>query len=564
MKNALVGHLDRPPAFERILFAGLIGAALTAALVLAWNRAFQVDEVESIHAAYNIAAGKLIYRDFWQGHNPGLYLLLAPLLPTDDPTLAFRVARLVSFGLFAATVSFATATTRALGGLGRWTAALLLLHTTFVERGLEVRPDTLMVCLVTAALYVGARDRENSVPTVALQGLLLGLAFLATQKAAIASFAFGLCWLVIAFQRRRLEWVVVPCVVWALPYLGLLAALHGVEALPAYVEYNLRHPGESVAGGGAAAAGIPTLGPIFVEGWRNAAFLAAAIASLIFVSLKRLVGRTMSGVEAPVVLAVVWTAGLFVMAFPYPYSHVGGLPAWAILIGVAAAPVRSRLTAAFDGVGLQVALAAATIAALTLVLATSGPRLFGEHDRVNDYQLHLLGRVQSLTRPEDPVFDLAGLYFREDAYPVYLMTGAHYLRYRNGDYPRIAPSLKERGLAAFIVNYRLRWLGGEDRAFLQGHFVRVEPNIFLSGSDLAAFTVGSEKSFEVTRGADYRFDGDGELWVDGRPFESGRLERGTHRLTSPSGIANGRLVLSQAPPMPDVPIADRAVYYAFD
>lgn len=172
--------------------------------------------------------------------------------------------------------------------------------------------------------------------------------------------------------------------------------------------------------------------------------------------------------------------------------------------------------------------------------------------------------MQVLTEPTDPVFDLSGLYFRPDAYPVYLMTGAHYMRYRQGDYPRIADWLREHGLSLFVVNYRMRWLEAEDRAFLQRHFVRVEPNIFMSGSLLQGFPAGGQKSFEVTRDAEYRFDGDGELQVDGVAFTRGVLTRGIHQLGSPTGIANGRIVLARAPESEPEIDDDLRVYFPFD
>ena len=543
-----------------LIAATLFGVAL--AFAISANRAFQVDEVETIHAAYNLASGKLIYRDFWQGHHPLLYWLLSGTIPTADPSLAFLASRLLCFAMFLATIVLSAVVTARLGGLGWLTAALLVLETTFVERGLEVRPDSLMTLFVVLALWVGTLRDRGALLRSCLQGALLGLAFVTTQKAAIASLAFGCVWLATAFGRRDWKRVVLPCLVWALPFAIMLAVLGALDALDSYVLYNLSHPGESIRGqAGASAARFSALGPLIVEGSRNIAFVVAAIGSL-GTALWLVLRRERPELATVTALATIWIAGLFVMPFPYPYSQAGGLPALAIAIGVIVPAWVDR--APLDEATRPRVLAGLACLLVIMQMVSSLPRLLREPSRSNDYQLHLLERVAELTDEGDRVFDLAGLYFRDDAYPVYLMTGAHYVRYEQGDYPPIAPWLREHGLSLFLVNYRTRWLSGQDREFLQTHFVRVEPNLFMSGSALDAMAPGAAKGFEVTRTDRYRFDGEGELLVDGRRFSEGVLERGLHELSTSTGVAHGRIVLSKAPPYDGSPGRDRPIFYAFD
>ncbi|MEZ4334240.1 MAG: hypothetical protein R3F35_21015 [Myxococcota bacterium] len=563
--GALARALAEPSGLLRIALAGVVLVAGGLALLLAWQRAYQVDEVESIHAAYALASGKLIYRDFWQGHHPLLYLLLAPILPVDEPVVAFRVARLLCFALFVASVGLAGWLTRRLGGVAALAMALLLLHSTFVERGLEVRPDTLMTPLVLLALLVGTFESRPTRWRFLVQALLLGFAFVATQKAAIASFAFGCFWLACAMRDRRPSLVVLPCAVWLIPWLALLGGLAIQGGLEDYARFNLFHPSESVQGQGAAAAvRFSALDPLRVEGARNLAFCVAAIAAGIAV-LVGLIRRGSTDRQRALwptaALAAVWIAGLFVMPFPYPYSQAAGIPPIAVVIATVVGQEigrhrptlrRARVVALVSGVLVLAAM------------ATSLPRIVGERAKDNARQLRVLERVDALSDASSPVLDLAGLYFRPDAYPVYVMTGAHYARYRRGDYPPIAPWLREHGLDLFVVNYRMRWLDGEDRAFLQENFVRVEPNLFLSGRDLDGMAADETRRFEVTRAGDYRFDGEGELLVDGRAFRSGRLERGVYALSAPGGIGRGRLVSARAPERPSAPIADVPLFYGFD
>src|SRR5207253_10387294 len=70
--------------------------SLCLAVAIAWNRSYQVDEVEHIHAAYNIRDGRVLYRDFWQSHSPLLYVLLTPVIDVNDPVASYHARRLVS------------------------------------------------------------------------------------------------------------------------------------------------------------------------------------------------------------------------------------------------------------------------------------------------------------------------------------------------------------------------------------------------------------------------------------------------------------------------------------
>ncbi len=541
--------------------AGLVVlAALVFAFWFSWQRAYQVDEVESVHAAYSIATGKLIYRDFWQGHHPLLYALLAPALPVDDPVAAFRVARVVCFGLLFTTVALTGWLARRLGGRAWLAVTLLLLQSTFVERGMEVRPDTLMMPFLLIALVVGTFDGIPRLTQCAIQGLLLGLAFLATQKAAVAALAFGCVWLAQAISERSPRLVVVPCLLWLLPFTGLLGVLAALGGLDAFVEYNLVHPGESILGQGAASsASFSALGPLLAEGSRNLAFFLAAAASLVVLGLLALRGQRRAAWPTAW-LAVVWLAGLFVMPFPYPYSQVGALPSLAVVIAVALPIGIERLV---DVPRRRLLGRAAALLLVALATATALPRLLRELDRSNLPQHRLLERVHALTNESDRVLDLAGLHFREDAYPIYVMTRAHFARYQRGDYPALAPWLREHGLDLFIVNYRMKWLTGADREFLQSNFVRVEPNLFLPGRDLDALVEGEVRQLEVTRAGRYRFDGAGVLQVDGVTFVEGPLARGVHLLTSPTGIERGRLVSARAPTYDAAPMKDIRLFYGF-
>ena len=79
-----------------------------------WNRQFDPDEFEHMHAAFSIASGMVPYRDFFEHHPPLFWLLLQPLFYFfHDPIqqlIAVRVLMMViTIGTLAVTFSLGNA-----------------------------------------------------------------------------------------------------------------------------------------------------------------------------------------------------------------------------------------------------------------------------------------------------------------------------------------------------------------------------------------------------------------------------------------------------------------------
>ena len=142
--------------------AGALSIAVAAALLLAlalagavaWNRDLQVDEIEHTYAAYSVHQGLKLYVDVWQAHPPLLYWMLAPLIEGSEPLATYRRERLLTFSIYLLGVALAgyCAARLAGGWAGVLAAGLGLLHTTWVERGMEIRPDGALGVAAVAAL----------------------------------------------------------------------------------------------------------------------------------------------------------------------------------------------------------------------------------------------------------------------------------------------------------------------------------------------------------------------------------------------------------------------------
>lgn len=556
----------------RILLAGLLGVVLLGALglllTMAANRPFQVDEVEHIHAAYELRAGRLIYRDFRQAHDPLLYPLLEPLIDPSQPAASFHRARILSTGMLLGTIVLVGLCAYRLSNwLGAWLAVgLCLTNTTLLERGMEVRPDGPVAFCTAAALAVelsGWGDRRRYV----VEGLLLSSAFLFTNKAAFACFAFGCLWLVTAIRRRRPSLVVWPMAAWTLPLLGTAAVMAWLGNLGPFLRLNVLSAASEALG---TAAHTTRFGPwrfLVHEGVRNGVFSVLALAGLIYGAaawLRRSPAgssrRGGGGLRFTLFLGVVLLASLWLNPFPFPYLHVTVLPTLAVLASVVVACGASRY-------GLTVARPAGLALVLVLVAASllvTLPRLVDVASRSQTHQLDTLEEVQRVTAPGDAVFDMVGLYFRPDGHFAYLMTGNTFSRYSAGGLPPIPEELRRTGTVALIVNYRTSWMDASDRRFLAERFVHYDGNVYLLGTDLSGLGVGETRRFEALAEKRFRIEGDGTFEVDGAPFTGGILGRGWHDVRRISGGGPSRLIVATPEPVPWPPRPPAPLYVNFD
>jgi hypothetical protein len=307
------------------------------------------------------------------------------------------------------------------------------------------------------------------------------------------------------------------------------------------------------------------------EARRNIAFsllAGTAVAGGVWLALR---ARAAAGdtpperaLALPTFLALALAGTLWLQPFPWPYVHVGALPALALVAAAVAAralatlPARSRWLA-WPAAALVVASQALTAVPRLVAKATPEEGAGGLR-----HQLALLDEVQRVTADDDPVFDLAGLYFRPDGYPAYALSGDLYRLYRAGGLPPMVPALRERGTVAFVYNYRIGWLRGEERRFLQERFAHHASNLFLLGRELRGLPVGVDVPFEVLRRKPFRYDGPANaLLVDGQPFTRGDLDRGVHILRLAQAVGDARLILDTPEPRPPrVPPA--ALYVHFD
>jgi len=236
---------------------GITAAMLLSRLWFVFNRVYDLDELSTMHAAWNISRGLVIYRDFFEHHTPAVYFLLAPVVGvfhTDaDPAAAahaLAAGRLV-MGVFAAAT---VALIGAVGALwrGRRTgllaAAFAATSALFLDLTLEIRQDVpALFCFVAsiAALLAADRSTRARAAWIAAAGAALGAATMFAQKYAVVVPAMALAAAIVgdtppaATARRRLTQAAVWLAAAALPVAATLAWFAAHDALGSFLWFNV-------------------------------------------------------------------------------------------------------------------------------------------------------------------------------------------------------------------------------------------------------------------------------------------------------------------------------------
>ncbi len=568
----MIGNLSQTDRALRFVgafvLALMIGLGIWTLFQISANRAYQVDEVEHLHAAYNLHIGKLPYYDFYQVHPPLLHFMLYPFTDPDDPEASYIRGRHLSLVVLLISLALcagcAARLSNPLGGL--IALGLALSHTTLMERGMEIRPDNSVNLLAFLALYLELRADKPSIKRYMLQGFLLGLGLLLAQKTAFPSFAFGCLWLFTAIRIRNLWWAILPVCVWAVP------ALLGAAWL---LSNGILHEAFVSIFGGAydAASGAEhrdTFSPwgyIKSESERNVPFVIFGVLGTLrglldllapskWLSKQRAPFPIQAGrpFAFPAFFTLITIASLWLNPFPWPYVHPAPALALAMMAGaLIGGMLVQRLKSPFSYTAL---FGAALVIAMAAMV--SAPRLIEKSQHRGDpnstgFQMFVLKELTRITEPDDAVFDLVGFYFRPDAYPAYSLSKDLVGWYKDGAYPRMIPTLRQNETVAFIHTYRKKWLPDEELDFLKHRFIRYFGNIFILGTDVSNCEPDKEYFFEVLKTKPFVYEGPGEMTVNGRPFTRGVLGKGHHVITVKDNQGQGRLIMDTPAPKPPFP-----------
>ncbi|MBM3348027.1 MAG: hypothetical protein FJY55_16285 [Betaproteobacteria bacterium] len=240
---------DRDRILHGAIAACLLGsAALMAARVLFDQ--FDSDELQHTHLAWQVAQGKVLYRDFWDHHGPLATLLNAALLrltgaaPGIDLMIGLRAVS-AFFALLIAAFTWALAREVLGSARAAWlSVTALLLAYYFQDPGTEIRPDTLQNACWVAGLLVLCRHLSRPLPFAPFAaGVLFGLAAIANTKALLGPALVGLWYLTgrrwHGFEARRAgRELLLLFAGGVLPVLGAIAWFAKDGAAGAFLHYT--------------------------------------------------------------------------------------------------------------------------------------------------------------------------------------------------------------------------------------------------------------------------------------------------------------------------------------
>ena len=187
-RKSIPNNPDRLNRFGPWVLTALAAGLALSRVWLVFNRLYDPDELEHLHAGFCVWRGMVPYRDFFEQHGPVLWYLSLPLFAIWGESLDVLFAGRFVIWL----ISFATyALVWRLGNrlYGRWGGAvaslLLALLPAFQEKNMEWRPDNVAVPLVLLAVSsLGRTQGTRPWRYAMLAGMAISAAFFCTQKVA--------------------------------------------------------------------------------------------------------------------------------------------------------------------------------------------------------------------------------------------------------------------------------------------------------------------------------------------------------------------------------------------
>ncbi len=184
------------PTYRRLLTCGVFTVLLTAIVYRSLNYALCHDEIEAVHAAWNVLQGERVYLDFFEHHNPLFYFVLVPMVGAlGEHSSTLVVCRLAMLPFVGGMVLITFLLGRRIFGPRTATLAALLLMASpcFVGKIIEVRPDVPQTFFGLLALLLLCPWRGRpSLWACGGAGLCLGISFLFLQKAIFFGAALGI------------------------------------------------------------------------------------------------------------------------------------------------------------------------------------------------------------------------------------------------------------------------------------------------------------------------------------------------------------------------------------
>jgi hypothetical protein len=237
-----------------LLFLGiLVAITLILRFRIAYLKPFDPDELMHLHSTWLITHGYLPYKDFFIGYPPSFFLFLSPLFLFLPPSELIPVAvrQLVFIQFLVLLFLFYRLARRVMTPLFALLGVLLMTTSVFLlERGVEIRPDALVLILwIICAYLLGKIQEVDNTRIIAVCGLLTGVAATITQKAIYGTLFVGVLllyvlWPLIAKKKYKpvLRYLLIFAGTFVAPLLVVLIYMAANSLLPYIPDFLIRYP----------------------------------------------------------------------------------------------------------------------------------------------------------------------------------------------------------------------------------------------------------------------------------------------------------------------------------
>lgn len=458
-------------------------------VVLAFNTRLVMDEFWHLHQSFYLFNG--FFTEIWPEKAVlyAVYFKLSAYLSWDAVS-QILVARGLSAVLAIGLVAVVYATSRAAGHsrLAALAVALVLLSfSNFIERGFRLRSEPLAILLAATALWIVVRGPMDRMRTIAIAGILSGLAFVTTQKSVYFNVALGAGLVIDALSQRSVTVAVKRALAliggWAAAVLAYVIVFGGWDA-PALLRWTFVGPLEMATTGQTSYGNLRAYTGQTVQ--RNVILYMACFVGLAW-QLRHFPALS-PGARVHVVFTLVITLLVFTHNQPWPYVFTMAIP---FLAFYAVPCFLSRGTTQ----GRRKLLLVLFAVALTLSFARNAYYL--GHD--NRRQLAVVRAAEAEVPPGSTYFDGTGLLPNRAMVP-YLWLDALGVRKTldAGDASPMMLGLRRTPPAVIIENYRIVGLSALLQPLVGQSYVQVGRNLRVPGIRLAP---GEPQGFSVLSGA---------------------------------------------------------------
>ena len=534
---------------------GAAPVALGAALVLllwldhlslALEKHYNIDEFQYAHGAWLISQGGVIYRDFFEHHFPLIHQLMAGVFVVagdEDPNNLIYL-RLAMLPLLTLTLVAAALVNRRHSGALAVTAPLVVLMVpTFSAMAVEVRPDPLAFSLFLsslAVLYLGRLDGQ-------LRGFLSGFLAVAALWATLKAAYYGLIFpaalvadLIAARQGRRDFLLGSP---WA--FLGgsaaaalpIAAYLTWTSSWADWFEWCIRwsfvhqwtYPGHFWT-----RNFVPLLSQSF---WLFPLAVLGIVVTLRARPPASSPDWLLTACAATSLASFAWQSAAYLYSL-VPFTVVLAIFASRGLVSALRWSWRSRQAA-----GLFVMVLLVAVVAVEVQRSRTGLRKLMVSN--NKSQHELLSRVHQLTRPHEPVLNIAGGQITRPSVHFFYFFEAVTRQLKHDVFANELPmSLAGKGCIAYMPSDRFGRLPEPLRRFLLDHYQPYDRELWFWGHRWTLPAGRLSDSFLASRDGRYfvwplSAPQTGTLNIGGRPVTSAAfdLPAGLHTVTYEGDLA---------------------------